>query len=133
MHAKERSRSEDGQVLHYNVIIMHEDGSFVASEVDLNLKRAGGKALIENKQSRSVYRVRCIGVRHQPLIGGTSLSSDACTWATGLIAIITNALQLVNYRRRGAIRSDSGNFDTTAFFGFPLVSTTCHDISPLGR
>jgi hypothetical protein len=61
MHAKERFRSEDGQVLHSDVNIVYEDGSVVASVVDLNLKRAGGKALIEqaveNKQSQTMYEV----------------------------------------------------------------------------
>ena len=67
----------------------------------------------------------CLSVHLQPLIGGTGLLSDLCNWATGLIAIITTTLQLVNHRRRGAIRSDSGNFDTTVFFGLPLVPTAC--------
>ena len=81
VHAKERFRSEDGQVLHSDVNIMYEDGSVVASVVDLNLKRAGGKALIEqaveNKQRQTMYEVAW---KRQPALKDEPLVSEPSSW-----------------------------------------------------
>ena len=46
-HAKERSRSPDGQVLHSDVMLFGEDGTLIMAVVDLHLKKAGGGALIK--------------------------------------------------------------------------------------
>ena len=66
VHAKERFRSEDGQVLHSDVNIMYEDGSVVASVVDLNLWRG----------SNSKVSVLCAEGSGVEISSGHSFSED---------------------------------------------------------
>ena len=81
-HAKERGRSGDAQVLHSDVNLFCEDGSLVMAVVDLHLKKAGGKALIErvaDGPQQSMYDFSWIQV---PMADDTPLvdEDEAATW-----------------------------------------------------